>query len=46
MCNLEHFEHCLIDSFKLDTKLCPGVVWDGASVPKHEEFVLALLVCV
>lgn len=46
MCNFEHFEHSLIGSFKLDSRLCPGVVWDGASVPKHEEFILALLVCV
>ena len=47
MCNFEHFEHCLIATcFKLDSKFCPGVVWDGASVPKHEKFILALLVCV
>ena len=46
MCNFEHFEHCLIASFKLDSKLSPGVVWDGASVPKHEKFIFALLVCV
>ena len=42
----EHFEHFLIASFKLDSKFCPGVVWDGASVPKDEKFILALLVCV
>ena len=46
MCNLEYCEHCLMVSFKLDTMLCPGVVWDGASIcfSKHEA-ILSCLKC-
>jgi len=45
MCNFEHFEHCVMVRFKLDTMLCPGVVWDGASMyfSKHEAILSCLI---